>query len=226
MQTISRYILILIILIGVLFQTACSKRCVVNGCRVRMEHRHGDMKFKSKIRPWYAYQNPRVGRDYKRDKDPDKIPWDMPVMDEPSDQDMLVSNDTVGIPSDEFMGNDFIAEDDSMGVSGSSLVSEGQGKKKKRRNKKGKDEEEQVQQVKKDPWDIENISDEPGEEEIEPEKDNEEEIIKETEKKEEEQKKQSKEEKKKEKEEEKKKKEALDDEWGEEEEEEDDGWGF
>ncbi len=130
-----------------LMLSACSKRCVVNGCRVRMVHRHDGKKFKSKIRPWYAYQNPRVGRDYKRDKDPDKIPWKTPEMAEPSEENLLVSNDTTGLGGDDFFNDD---------EQKNNLVSDESGKKSKRKKKKG-EEELEVQEPPGDPWDIENV---------------------------------------------------------------------
>ena len=197
---------------------------MVNGCRVRMDHRHNGKKFKSKIRPWYAFQNPRVGRDVKRDKNPDKIPWDSPMMEEPMDEDLLVSNDTTGMPYDEFMDDPFMSEEDSADFGTDSFVAEDTGKKKKKKKRRKGEEEEEVQKVKTDPWYIENVSDEPEEEEEEilPEEETEEGESTEKQDKS----KKTKKDRKKEKEEERQRQEELEKEWEEEEEEEDDDWGF
>ena len=138
--------------------SSCSKRCVVNGCRVRMVHRHDGKKFKSKIRPWYTFQEPRVGRDYKRDKNPDKIPWRGPEFDVQGEGDLLVSNDTTGLGGDPFMGDSFVDDDLE-----NQELEENSGKRKKKR--KG-DELIVEKKEKGDPWDIENVEDEPDKKEI------------------------------------------------------------
>jgi hypothetical protein len=63
-----------------------------------MEHRHSGKKFKSRVRHWYTYQNPRIGRDYIRDISPDKIPWK--YIEPPtslSDVEMTASTDTMAL---------------------------------------------------------------------------------------------------------------------------------
>jgi hypothetical protein len=142
-----------------------------------MVHRHDGKKFKSKIRPWYAYQEPRVGRDVKRDKNPDKIPWDGPDFDGADDEDLLVSNDTA--LTDDFINDDFYIDSDSLSdndvAPDESFLGDDEffdeeeeedEKPKKRKKRKGKKGEEEPEKKKDegDPWDIENLTDEDTEE--------------------------------------------------------------
>ncbi|QNL23096.1 hypothetical protein HZR84_14495 [Hyphobacterium sp. CCMP332] len=155
----SLHIVLILVMVMLLSMSSCSKKCQVNGCRVRMEHRHSGEKFKSKIRPWYAFQNPRVGRDYKRDKSPDKIPWDGPDIEGAEARDMLVSNDSSDFGGDEFMDDEFYVED-SLGGDNFAPEDENLNKKQKKKKRKGEEEEEVKKEPAGDPWDIENIKEE------------------------------------------------------------------
>lgn len=152
------HIALFIGIMAILLLSSCSKKCKVNGCRVRMVHRHSGKKFKSKVRKWYTYQNPRVGRDYKRDVSPDKIPWDRPDVEGAEGKNMLASNDTSSFGDDGFMGDEFY-EGDSLGRDGFLPGEEESGKKKKRRRRAEEEDEVEEKQT-GDPWDIENIKEE------------------------------------------------------------------
>ncbi len=159
MKLKSLHIVFFFIMAILLSMFSCTKKCQVNGCRVRMEHRHSGEKFKSNIRPWYAFQNPRVGRDYKRDKSPDKIPWDGPDIEGAEGSDMLVSNDSSDFGADEFMDDEFYVED-SLGGDNFAPEDEKLTKKQKKKKRKGEEEEEVKKEPAGDPWDIENIKEE------------------------------------------------------------------
>lgn len=142
-----------------------------------MEHRHDGKKFKSKVRPWYAYQNPRVGRDVKRDKDPDKTPWTPPEFEAPDENSLVASNDS-SMGEDDFMGDEFYdgsgegdledgssedqPEDSFLGDDEEFYEDEeeddgSKGKRKRKKKRKGEEEEPQKEEEKGDPWDIEFI---------------------------------------------------------------------
>ena len=88
----------LLMLVLIMSITSCHEKCLVNGCRTRMEHRHSGKKFKSRVRPWFAYQNPKIGHDYKRDISPDKIPWKYIKPPTPlTEEAMTASTDTMGL---------------------------------------------------------------------------------------------------------------------------------
>ena len=107
-----------------------------------MEHEHGGEKFKSRIRRWYTYQNPTVGRDFKRDIPADQIPWVVEPT-EPDDETLMagtdsswseLQGDSTGTGQEDFFGEDDYEEE---------LGEEEEKKKKKKKKKKGEEEEEE-----------------------------------------------------------------------------------